>query len=46
MIIYAVLAIINLTAPIIKENKAVEQIEDSHICKLMYENNVLLKVIL
>lgn len=46
LIIYAVLAIINLTAPIIKENKAVEQIEDSHICKMMYENNLLLKVIL
>lgn len=46
VIIYAALAIINLTAPIIKENKAIEEIEDSHICKVMYENNLLLKVIL
>ena len=46
VIIYAVLAIINLTAPIIKENKAVEQIEESHICNIMYENNLLLKLIL
>lgn len=45
-IIYAALAIINLTAPMIKENKVVEQIEDSHICKIMYENNLLLKLIL
>lgn len=46
VIIYAALAIINLTEPMIKENKVVEQINDSHISKIMYENNLLLKLIL
>ena len=47
VITYAILAIISLTAPIVKENnKVVEQIEDSHVCKLMYENNIILKLIL
>lgn len=46
IVIYAVLAIINLTAPIIENNQAVEQIQKSYISKTMYENNLLLKIIL
>ena len=46
VIIYAALAIINLTEPIIKDNKVTEQIEKSHISKVLYENNLILKAIL
>lgn len=46
LIIYAMLAIINLTAPMIEHNKTIEEIQNSHICKTMYENNLLLKIIL
>lgn len=44
--IYAALAIINLTAPMAQENRAVEEIEKSYVCKTMYENNLLLRFIL
>ena len=46
VIVYAILAIINLTAPLIKDNKVVDAIDKSYVCKFMYENNVILKVIL
>lgn len=46
VIIFAALAIINLTQPMIKENKAIEEIENSHVCKCLYDNNVILKLIL
>ncbi len=46
LVIYASLAIINLTAPMFENNKVVESINDSHICKTMYDNNLLLNIIL
>lgn len=46
LITYAILAIISLTSTIMTENKIVNTIENSYICKMMYENNILLKIIL
>lgn len=46
IVIYAILAIINLTAPMIEHNQAISKIEESFICKTMYQNNILLKIIL
>ena len=46
IIIYAVLAIINVTAPMIENNKVTKEIEKSYICNTLYENNLLLKIIL
>lgn len=44
--VYAILAVISLTAPMIENNEAINKIEKSYICKTMYENNLLLKIIL
>ena len=46
LVIYAALAIINLVSPMLKENKITDEINNSVVCKTMYENNLLLKVIL
>lgn len=40
------LAIISITEPMIKDNKVINLIQDSHITKVMYENNLILKIIL
>lgn len=46
VIIYAVLAIYSMVEPMIGENQIKEEIQNSHLCHMMYDNNLLLKIIL
>ena len=46
VIIYVALAIFSLATPMLGENAVSKEIEESHICKMMYENNLLLNIIL
>lgn len=46
VIVYTVLAVINLVSPMIKDSTVQSEIEKSYLCKEMYENNLILKVIL
>ncbi len=46
VIIYAALALISMTEATMTENQVVSTIQESYICKNMYENNLLLKMIL
>lgn len=46
VIVYVALAVLNAVSPMLGKNTLYEQIDDSHICKAMYENNIILKVIL
>lgn len=46
VIIYALLAIYTMAEPMLGENKLKEEIQGSHLCHIMYENNLLLKMIL
>lgn len=45
-ITYILLAMLSLTAPMLGENNIYKEINNSHLCKAMYENNLLLKIIL
>lgn len=46
VIVYAILAVLNVASPMLGGNGLYKKIEDSHVCKFMYENNLLLKIIL
>ena len=43
---YALLAILSVSYPMIGENPINQEINKSHICKTMYENNLILSIIL
>lgn len=42
---YILLALLGLTAPMLGENNIHKEINKSHLCKAMYENNLLIKLI-
>ena len=44
-ITYALLAVIGLMAPTIGENALYKEINKSHLCKMMYENNILINIV-
>lgn len=46
VIVYALLAVISTIKPMLGENNIYKEIEESHICKAMYENNLILNIIL
>lgn len=46
VIVYALLAVISVARPMLGENNIYKEIEESHICKAMYENNLILNIIL
>ena len=43
---YAALAVLSMMTPMIGENAVSKAIEESHLCKSMYENNIILNIIL
>ena len=45
-VIYVVLAIFSMISPMMNDNAISSAINESHICKVMYENNIILNVIL
>lgn len=45
LIVYIVLAIISLVAPMLANKKIVEDIQKSHIGSIMYDNNIVLKIL-
>ncbi len=46
LIIYIGLAIISFISPMMESTHMVDKINDTHICKSMYDNNIILKMIL
>lgn len=46
VITYVALAILSMVSPMLGENAINKEIDKSNICKAMYENNILLKIIL
>lgn len=46
VIVYALLAVISVARPMLGENNIYKEIEESRICKAMYENNLILNIIL
>lgn len=46
LIIYIGLAIISFISPMMESTHIVDKINDTHICKSMYDNNIILKMIL
>ena len=46
LIIYISLAIISFISPMMESTHMVDKINDSYICKSMYDNNIILKMIL
>lgn len=46
IIVYGALAVINMISPMMGDNVLNKEIEKSHLCKTMYENNIILKIIL
>ena len=46
MIVYAALTVFSMVSPMIGENGVSREIQNSHLCKAMYENNIILKMIL
>jgi len=46
VIAYAFFAIISMVRPMVGENTISKEIDNSILCKIMYENNIILKIIL
>lgn len=46
VIAYAFFAIISMVRPMVVENTISKEIDNSILCKIMYENNIILKIIL
>lgn len=46
VIVYAALAVLSMAAPMIGENGVTNAVQNSHLCKAMYENNIILNIIL
>ena len=46
IIVYGALAIIQVITPMMKNEFLHGEIEKSHLCKMMYENNIILNIIL
>lgn len=46
VITYAFLAVISMITPMLGENAISKEIDNSFLCKTMYENNLILKIIL
>ena len=43
IIVYFIFAIISTMSPIFKNTKVLEQIDDSYVGKMMYNNNIIMK---
>lgn len=46
MVVYGILAVISFISPMMKNSTITKEIDKSFICKTMYENNIILKIIL